>query len=64
MNMEDRLVFAWWGGEDGLGIWGQQMNITCGVDGQWDPAVLPRELYPITCDGSGWRITEKEVIHI
>ena len=34
------------------------------VDGQWDPAVEHRELYPVTCDGSGWKIMwEKECIH-
>ena len=36
-------------------------TIAFGVDKQWDFAVEHRELYPVTCDGTWWRIMwEKE----
>ena len=40
-------------------------TIAFGVDKQWDPAVLHRELYLITCDGTWWMIMwEKECKYI
>ena len=39
-------------------------TIAFGVDKQWDFAVEHRELYPVTCDGTWWRIMwEKEYIY-
>ena len=36
-------------------------TIALGVDKQWGPAVQHKELYPITWDGTWWRIMwEKE----
>ena len=38
-------------------------TIAFGVDKQWDPAVEQRELYPVTCDGTWWKIMwEKEYV--
>ena len=38
-------------GEDGLGVWGQQMqNIICRMDKQQCPTVQHRELYSVSYD--------------
>ena len=51
MDMEKRLVAKREG--EGLGIWGQQMQIIAfGMDMQWDPAVQHWELRLVTCDGA------------
>ena len=46
------------------GIWELRNQRPPGVDKQWGPAVQHRELYPITCDGTWWKIMwEKECIY-
>ena len=51
---------AW--GEDGLGIWNQQMQTNVqGIYTQQDNIIQYRELYSISCDNPQWeRICKKE----
>ena len=40
---------AW--GKDGLGVWDWHRHTeVCGMTGQWGPALVHRELYPVSCD--------------
>ena len=40
-------------------------TIPFGLNKQWGPSVQHRELYPITCDGTWWKIIwGKECVYI